>query len=108
MTDSGAKRMGDNVIKLKRKPRPLRKTYQPSAPYEVEREDLDDGTIAYHVADIRPDSYRTVCTVDDDSGQDGYARHDAEQIARGLNLLVQYGKERLPAVYELSGDPIGP
>jgi hypothetical protein len=87
-----------NIVHLKRKPRPLRKTYQPTAPYEVEREDLDDGTIAYHVADMRPGSYRTVCTIDDDGGNDGYAKHDAEQIVRGLNLLVQYGKETLPQV----------
>lgn len=88
----------DNVVRLKRKPRPLRKTYQPTAPYQVEREDLDDGTIAYHVVDMRPDSYHTVSTIDDDGGNDGYAKHDAEQIARGLNLLVQYGKEALPKV----------
>jgi len=89
------------VIKLKRKVRPLKKTYQPNAPYEVEREDWDNGTIAYHVMDVRPDSYRTVCTTNDDGGCDGYAKHDAEQIARGLNLLVQYGKEKLPDVKEL-------
>lgn len=96
-----------NIIKLKRKPRPLCKTYQPNAPYEVEREDLDDGTIAYHVVDMRPDSYRTVSTIDDYGGNDGYAKHDAEQIMRGLNLLVQYGKEKLPAVKdrELFDDP---
>ena len=35
---------------------------------------------------------------DDDEGRAGYAKHDAEQIARGLNLLVQYGKEALPNV----------
>lgn len=91
--------MGE-VLKLRRRPRPLRKTYQPTAPYEVEREDLDDGTIAYHAVDMRPDSYRTVCTIDDDGGNDGYAKHDAEQIVRGLNLLVQYGKETLPRVKE--------
>ena len=87
-----------NVVKLKRKPRPLRKTYQPKAPYEVEREDWDDGTIAFHVVDCRPDSYRTVCTTNDDGGCNAYAKFDAEQIARGLNLLVQYGKETLPIV----------
>lgn len=97
----------DNVVRLKRKPRPLRKTYQSTAPYEVEREDLDDGTIAYHVVDMRPDSFRTVCTVDDDGGSDSYVKHDAEQIVRGLNLLVQYGKEVLPPAgkdRELSDD----
>lgn len=94
----------DNVVRLKRKPRPLRKTYQLTAPYEVEREDLDDGSIAYNVVDMRPDSYRTVCTLDDDGGSDGYAKHDAEQIARGLNMLVQYGKEVLPSARNLEMD----
>jgi hypothetical protein len=87
-----------NIVKLKRKPRPLRKTYSPTAPYVVEREDQDYGAIIYEVVDERPGSYRTVCYTDDDSGGNAYAKHDAEQIARGLNLLVQYGKETLPAV----------
>jgi hypothetical protein len=87
-----------NVITLRRKPRPLRKTYQPLAPYEVEREDQEDGDITFEVTDMRPDSYRRVCWTNDDSGRNPYAKHDAEQIARGLNLLVQYGKETLPAV----------
>jgi hypothetical protein len=86
------------IIKLKRKPRPLRATYQPNAPYEVEREDQDDGTIIFWVTDMRPDSYRTVCHTHDDQGRNPYAKHDAEQIVRGLNLLVQYGKETLPKV----------
>ena len=50
-----------NVIRLRRKPRPLQKTYQPSAPYEVERQDEESGSITYFVADMRPDHYRTVC-----------------------------------------------
>lgn len=95
-----------NVIRLKRGPRPLRKTYQPNAPYEVEREDMDDGTITFWVTDMRPDTYRTLCHTNDDMGRNGYAKHDAEQIVRGLNLLVQYGKETLPNVKdrEVSGD----
>lgn len=87
-----------NVVQLRRRPRPLRKTYQPSAPYEVEREDHDDGGIVFFVTDMRPESFRTLCYTDDDQGRNGYAKHDAEQIARGLNLLVQYGKENLPVV----------
>lgn len=87
-----------NIIRLKRKPRPLQKTYQPSAPYEVEREDLEDGTIKYKIMDMRPESYRTVCYTDDDMGENAYAKYDAEQIARGLNLLVQYNKEQLPTI----------
>ena len=91
------------VVHLKRKPRPLRKTYQPSAPYVVERAD-DEDSIRYEVIDERPETYRIVCFVDDDEGRSGYAKHDAEQIARGLNLLVQYGKENLPNVKKHDDD----
>jgi hypothetical protein len=87
--------LGD-VLRIKRKPRPLRKTYQPDAPYSVQRQDEDDGSIRFEVFDERPDSYRFICATDDDGGTNPYAKHDAEQIARGLNLLVQYGMERLP------------
>lgn len=87
-----------NVVRIKRKPRPLQKTYSPTAPYVVRREDQEGGSITYEVYDGRPGSYRFVCGVSDDYGRNGYARHDAEQIARGLNLLVQYGRETLPAV----------
>ncbi len=89
--------MGD-VTRLHRKPRPLRKTYSPSEPYAATRQDQDDGSITYEIFDERPDSYRFVCGVSDDGGENAYAKHDAEQIARGLNLLVQYGKEQLPQV----------
>jgi hypothetical protein len=89
-----------DIIKLKRKIRPLRKTYQPTAPYEVEREDWDDGTIAYHAVDMRPGTYRTVCTTTDYDGDNPFAKHDAEQITKGLNMLVQYGMEKLPNVKE--------
>jgi len=82
-----------NVIHLPKRVRPLRKTYQPGAPYEVEREDADSGEIYYHVVDMRPDSYRTVCSKGDDRGHDPFAKHDATEVARGLNLLVQYGLE---------------
>ena len=87
-----------NVVKLKRKPRPLTKTYQPNAPYAVMRQDQDDGSISFEVYDERPGSYRFVCATSDDCGGNPYAKHDAEQIARGLNMLVQYGKETLPIV----------
>jgi hypothetical protein len=86
------------VVKLKRKVRPLSKTYQPNAPYVVAREDQDNGSIAYEIYDERPDSYRYVCATSDDGGGNPYAKHDAEQIARGLNMLVQFGKETLPNV----------
>lgn len=87
-----------NVTKLKRKPRPLQKTYSPDAPYRVHREDQEDGEITYEVQDERPNSYRVVCRTSDDFGGNAYAKHDAEQIARGLNFLLQLGKEILPSV----------
>jgi len=87
-----------NIIRLPRRVRPLRKTYHPMSPYEVEREDMDDGSITYWVTDMRPDTFRTVAHTNDDLGRNGYAKFDAEQIVRGLNLLVQYGKESLPNV----------
>lgn len=89
-----------NIVKLPRKPRPLRGTYSPMSPYIVEREDQDDGSITYDIMDVRPESYRFVCGVSDFGGN-AYAKHDAEQIARGLNLLVQYGKETLPNIHEI-------
>lgn len=84
-----------NVVKIKRKARPLTKTYQPDAPYVVTREDEDDGSIRYVIFDERPESYRFVCATYDEGGTDGNARRDADLIARGLNLLVQYGLEKL-------------
>jgi hypothetical protein len=93
--------MGD-VFVMKRKPRPLRATYQPDAPYAVARQDQEDGSISYEIYDERPDSYRFVGATSDDIGGNAYAKHDAEQIARGLNLLVQYGKETLPIVREVA------
>lgn len=96
-----------NVIQLKRKPRPLRKTYSPTAPYAVEREDQDDGSIIFWVVDERPETYRTVAHTHDDGGRNGYAKFDAEQIARGLNMLLQYGKETLPKVRETDDFDIG-
>jgi hypothetical protein len=93
-----------NVIKIKRKPRPLTKAYQPNAPYVVRREDQDYGSITFEIYDERPDSYRLVGSTSDDCGGNPYAKHDAEQIARGLNLLVQYGKEVLPQVKETESD----
>lgn len=90
----------NNIVRLKHKVRPLKKTYQPSAPYVVERSDDDDCSIRYEVMDERPESYRIVCFIDDDEGRSGFAKHDAEQIARALNFMVQCGKEVLPKVRE--------
>ena len=84
------------VVHIKRKPKQLTKTYHPDAPYEVEREDDDDGTIRFFVSDTRPDSFRLVCATSDHEGDNPNAKHDAEQIARGLNMLVQYAMEKLP------------
>ena len=89
-----------NVVKIKRKPRPLKKTYHPLEPYVVNRVDQEYGAINYEIYDERPDSYRLVGATSDDAGGNPYAKHDAEQIARGLNLLLLYGKETLPAVRE--------
>jgi hypothetical protein len=89
--------VSDNVVRIKRQPRPLQKTYQPKAPYVVHRQDHDDNSITYDVIDERPDTYRIVCAAYD-FGDNPHAKHDAEQIARGLNLLVQLGKEKLPNV----------
>jgi hypothetical protein len=91
--------VSDNIVKLKRRIRPLRKTYQPSAPYVVERND-DEYSIRYEIIDERPESYRIVCFIEDDSGRAAYSKHDAEQIARALNFMVQCGKEDLPKVRE--------
>lgn len=88
------------IVKLKRKPRPLKKTYQPDAPYVVRRQDQEDGTITYEIYDERPDSYRFICGVADYPGEGPYAKHDAEQMVRGLNMLVQHGLEKLPTVRE--------
>ncbi len=88
-----------NVVKIKRKPRPLQKTYQPDSPYVVQRHDQDDGSITYEVWDERPDSYRRICSINEwyDSTKTT-AKYDAEAVARGLNMLVQFGKEKLPPI----------
>jgi len=91
--------MGE-IVGIKRKPRPLKKTYEPMAPYVVERNDGDHDEIYYEVMDSRPETYRMVCQTSDDGGENPYAKHDAEQIARALNMMVQFGKETLPNVRE--------
>ena len=84
--------MGD-VHHIRRRARPLKKRYNPDAPYVVYREDCDDGAIRYEIFDERPESYRHVCATDDDAGDNPTAKKDAEMIARGLNMLVMYGRE---------------
>lgn len=96
--------MSAKIIGLKRKPRPLKKTYDPTAPYTVERHDMDEGDIHYEVWDHRQESYRRICSCIDSWGDNPYAKHDAEQTARGLNILVQYGLETLPKVRDRHDD----
>ena len=70
--------------------RPLHKTYNPDAPYVLERHDDEDGAISYEIYDYRPDTYRRICRVselsadweDDERGQ---AKRDAELIVAALN-----------------------
>lgn len=85
-----------NVVPFRRKPRPLRREYDPEAPYVVERDDEEDGSITYVVVDDRPDSFRNVCMINDDGGRYGYAHHDARQIMQALNHFVRSGQEKLP------------
>jgi len=75
---------------------PLKKTYSPRHPYEVERHDQDDGSITYEVWDKRPESYRRLCSLnewDDGGAEDNEGRElstakaDAELICRALNIL---------------------
>jgi hypothetical protein len=54
--------------------------------------------------DERPESYRIVCFIEDDEGRAAYSKHDAEQIARALNFMVQCGKEDLPKVRDADDD----
>lgn len=87
--------MTDNVVTMKRKVRRLRKTYSPAAPFVVERQDQEDGSIQYEIWDHRPDSYRRLCTVAEDYNDDsedgdpdrGQSMKDANLIARALNFL---------------------
>lgn len=90
-----------NVVRIPRKVRPLRKTYSPSAPFVVNRQDQEDGSIQYEIWDERPDSYRRLCTVaedyNDDSAEDGdpdrgQSMKDADLIARALNFYHSVGK----------------
>jgi hypothetical protein len=95
--------MSDNIVRLKRKPRPLQKTYDPARPYIMERHDQEDGSITYEVWDHRPDTYRRLCSLnewndggaeDDEERELSTAKADADLIVRALNLAVALGKER--------------
>lgn len=87
-----------NVVRIPRKVRPLRKTYSPSEPFVVNRQDQEDGSIQYEIWDERPDSYRRLCTVSEDYCDDsedgdpdrGQSMKDADLIARALNFMHGY------------------
>lgn len=84
-----------NVVRLRRKVRPLKARYDPTAPFIVERTDNDDeeNTITYEVVDSRPETYRILCFIHEDPGEDrAKAKQDAELIARALNFRHQYLK----------------
>lgn len=90
--------MADNVVRMKRKPRPLKKTYSPARPFVVERHDQEDGSIQYEIWDERPDTYRRLCVVAEDYNDDsedgdpdrGQSMKDADLIARALNFMNGY------------------
>lgn len=77
--------------------RPLTKTYSPTHPYVVERHDQEDGSITYEVWDERPESYRRLCSLneqyesetwsDDEKRPRHTAKSDADMIVRALNLM---------------------
>ncbi len=78
------------------KVRPLRATYSPTHPYVIQRQDLDSGAITYEVWDLRPETYRRLCTlheyydggVEDEKGRErSTVKQDAEMIVRALNLM---------------------
>ena len=87
-----------SVVRIKRKVRPLQKTYDPAAPFVVERHDQEDGAIHYEIWDERQDSYRRLCTVMEDYNDDsedgsperGQSLKDANLIARALNFMHGY------------------
>jgi hypothetical protein len=77
--------------------RPLTKRYSPTHPYVVERHDEENGSISYEIWDLRPDTYRRVCKLnelydsntyhDEDRRPEHTAKSDAEMIVRALNLM---------------------
>lgn len=77
--------------------RPLRKRYSETHPYVIERYDQEDGSITYEIWDHRPDTYRRVCSINDENDSSSFrdedrrpvncAKSDAEMIVRALNLM---------------------
>lgn len=91
----------DNVIPLRkitrgRTVRPLEKTYDPYMPYQVERHDQSDGSIAYEIWDTRPEHYRRLTTVYEHPVDDceepnlerGQAKKDSDLIVMALNRYI--------------------
>jgi hypothetical protein len=81
-----------SVLNFRRRPRALRKTYDPAAPYRVERIDHESGSCTYEIMDTRPESYRIVGFIfEDEDGVDrGQAMKDADLIVRALNFHHAY------------------
>lgn len=75
--------------------RPLTKTYDPQNPFVVERHDQEDGSIQYEIWDVRPETYRRLCTVAEDYNDDsedgspdrGQTKKDADMIVTALNMV---------------------
>lgn len=79
--------------------RPLEKTYDPYAPFVVERHDQEDGSFHYEIWDTRPEYYRRLCNVYEPAVADtesegpedwdrGQAKKDAELIVTALNRYI--------------------
>lgn len=83
-----------NVVRIKRKPHTLKKTYNRAHPFVVQRNDNDDGSITYEIMDERPESYRIVCFVPEDEDEEGdgrgQAKRDADLVAQALNFMNGY------------------
>lgn len=78
--------------------RPLRTTYDPANPFEVQRQDQEDGSIVYEIWDRRPDTCRRLCVCAEDycdedvepNPERGQTKKDADMIATALNMV--YGE----------------
>ncbi len=55
-------------------------------PITVERDDRDDGAIAYEIWDSNPNTMHRIAVLDDEDNR--YAKNDAELIARAMNALL--------------------
>lgn len=91
----------DNVIPIRKisrgkTVRPLEKTFDPYQPFQIERHDQSDGSIAYEIWDTRPEFYRRLTTVyenpveecEDPDLDRGQAKKDADLIVMALNRYI--------------------